>query len=270
MSNANSATLRQLHQTTAPLLLLPNAWDAASARLFESAGARAIATTSAGVAWALGYTDGRALPVDEVVGVASRMARVLTVPLSIDIENGYSDDAKAVAELACRLADIGIAGLNIEDGRDSPDLLAAKIEAVRGAVARTNIDLFVNARTDVFLAGLAEPARRVQETIRRATQYAQAGADGLFVPGLSEPSDIRSIAAATSLPLNVMAWGGLPGATALATLGVRRLSAGSAFPQQAWGSAERAARDFLATGDSAPLLDGAKQFAEMQQLLHIA
>src|SRR5581483_7894245 len=114
MSQA-AATFRHLHSNTTPVRL-PNAWDAGSARLFESQGATAIATTSAGVAWALGYQDSRSLPVDEVVAAASRMARVLSVPLSVDIENGYSDNPQAVAATVRRLVDLGVAGINIEDG----------------------------------------------------------------------------------------------------------------------------------------------------------
>src|SRR5277367_3145964 len=111
----STATFGRLHINTMPLRL-PNAWDAGSARLFESLGATAIATTSAGVAWALGYKDGRLLPVDEAVAVASRMARVLTVPLSVDVENGYSDNPQKVADNVMRLVDLGVAGINIEDG----------------------------------------------------------------------------------------------------------------------------------------------------------
>lgn len=259
------AHFRQLHRAATPLVL-PNAWDAASARLFEHAGAAAIATTSAGLASSLGHADGRALPVDEAVGAVARIARVLTVPLSVDIENGYSDDSQAVVELVQRLLDLGVMGINIEDGRDAPAMLAAKIEAIRAFLHRTNADLFVNARTDVVLAGLAEPSERVEETIRRATLYSAAGADGLFVPGLREPTEIEDVALATRLPLNVMAWGGLPGAAALSKLGVRRLSAGSAIPQLVWGQAERAARDFLETGHSDSLSADAKPFAEVQRL----
>jgi 2-methylisocitrate lyase-like PEP mutase family enzyme len=264
-----AAHFRQLHHAATPLVL-PNAWDAVSARLFESAGAAAIATTSAGLAWSLGCADGRELPVDEAVGAVARIARVLTVPLSVDIENGYSDDTKAVVEFVRRLLDLGVTGINIEDGRDAPETLAAKIEAIKAFLHRTNTDLFVNARTDVILAGLAEPSQRVEETIRRAGLYAQAGADGLFVPGLREPTEIEDVALATRLPLNVMAWGGLPAAAELSRLGVRRLSAGSAIPQWIWGQAERAARSFLETGHSDPLSAGSKPFAEMQQLFAAA
>lgn len=119
MSNPTTAAFRRLHHNDSPLLL-PNAWDAASAGLFQHAGATAIATTSAGMAWGLGYQDGRSLPVSEVVATAARIVRVLKVPLSVDIENGYSEDPHAVAQLAQRLADIGVAGINIEDGPDDP------------------------------------------------------------------------------------------------------------------------------------------------------
>jgi hypothetical protein len=121
----SAATFRRLHSNTTPLRL-PNAWDAGSARLFESLGATAIATTSAGVAWALGYQDGRLLPVNEVVDAASRMARVLTIPLSVDVENGYSDNPQKVADSVMRVVDLGVAGINIEDGPEEATLLASK------------------------------------------------------------------------------------------------------------------------------------------------
>src|SRR3984885_11087803 len=147
------ATFRELHRNTTPLRL-PNAWDAGSARLFESLGASAIATTSAGVAWALGYRDSRLLPVNELVAAASRMARVLKVPLALDVEHGDSDDPNVVADNIMRLVDLGAAGINIEDAPDKPALLVSKIEAIRTAASKARADVFVNVRTDVFLAGL--------------------------------------------------------------------------------------------------------------------
>lgn len=266
MSNQTVATFRRLHQDTAPLLL-PNAWDAASASLFAHAGARAIATTSAGAAWALGYRDGRALPADEAVAAAARIARVLDVPLSVDIENGYADDPAAVAGLALRLAGLDVAGINIEDGADDPAVLVAKIAAIRTALAKADTDLFINARCDVFLAGLAEPERRVEATIARGRRYAAAGADGLFVPAVHADADIGAIAAGVALPLDVMAWPGLAGADALGRLGVKRLSAGAALAQHVWGAAEQAARAFLVDGAVEP---SAKPFAEIQQLFPAA
>jgi 2-methylisocitrate lyase-like PEP mutase family enzyme len=258
-------TFRRLHSNATPLRL-PNAWDAGSARLFESQGATAIATTSAGVAWALGYRDGRRIPMDEVVAVAARISRVLTVPVSIDIENGYSDDPKKVAENVKRLADLGIAGINIEDGSDSPKLLASKIEAIGNAVSKAGADVFVNARCDVFLAGLAEKSKLAEESIARGKTYAAAGADGLFLPGIVQAQHIRAVVDAVSLPLNVMAWPGLAEASELGKMGVRRLSAGSAISQVLWGAAALLARDFLNSGRSDPLSEGSMPYPQLQEL----
>ena len=257
-------TFRQLHAAQSPLLL-PNAWDAGSARLFESLGAKAIATTSAGVAWALGYPDGSRLPADAAVAHATNIARVLEVPLSVDLEDGYSDDARQVAQTVLRLVDAGVVGINLEDGAKPPELLAAKIRAIKEAAAKRGADIFINARTDVFLAGLAEKPAMVDETLRRAALYAKAGADGLFVPAVVAAGQIKAIAQAITLPLNVLAWNGLPSAAELAGLGVRRLSAGSGIAQVLWGRAEALAKGFLQEGKS-EALEGQMPYPQLQAL----
>jgi 2-methylisocitrate lyase-like PEP mutase family enzyme len=262
---SNASTFRQLHVNSTPLLL-PNAWDAGSARLIEAQGAPAIATTSAGFAWALGYPDGRVLPFDEVVASVRRIVRVLKAPLSVDVEHGYSDDPRTVADHVMQLSDLGVAGINIEDGADAASLLAAKIEAIKSAVAKAGLDLFVNARSDVYLANLVETAKRPQESIARGNLYASAGADGLFLPALVLPSDIEAIVGATRLPLNVMALPGLPDAATLGKLGVRRLSAGSAIAQVLLGRAKAMTQDFLAHGRSEALDDQPLPYGEIQQL----
>jgi len=259
------AIFRRLHSNTTPLRLA-NAWDAGSARLFESVGATAIATTSAGVAWALGYRDGHLLPVNEVVAAASRMARALTVPLSFDIENGYSDDPQVVADNVMRLVDLGIAGINIEDGSDKATLLASKIEAIRTAVSKAGADLFVNARSDVFLASLVERRKLVEESIERGKLYAGAGADGLFIPGIVQAEHIKAVVDGVPLPLNAMAWPNLADAAELGKLGVRRLSAGSGISQVLWGKAETLARDFLQSGRSEPLSEASMSYQQLQGL----
>jgi 2-methylisocitrate lyase-like PEP mutase family enzyme len=263
--SANAAIFRQLHGGPQPLRL-PNAWDAGSARLFESLGAAAIATTSAGLAWALGYADGGKLPVDAAIHAAAGIARVLTVPLSVDMENGYADDAATVGETIRRLLDVGVAGINIEDGANAPAVLAAKIEAIRNAAAKAGSDIFVNARTDVYLANLADASRRVDETLSRGAIYRAAGADGLFVPGLREPAEIEAIGAGAGLPLNVLAWPGLMPVDELGQLGVRRFSAGSGISQMLWGEAEALARDFLDSGRSESLVKGAMSYGRIQAL----
>jgi 2-methylisocitrate lyase-like PEP mutase family enzyme len=242
-----AGSFRQLHRGP-KLLLLANCWDAGSARLLESLGAPAVATTSAGVAWAHGYPDGDALPVDRLIATVGAIARVIRVPLTVDMESGYSDDPVAVGDGVAALVDAGAVGINIEDGAGSPDLLAAKIAHAKQAAARRGVDLFVNARTDVFLRELVPGPARVAETLARASRYRDSGADGLFVPKAVAGEEIRQIAAAAGLPLNVLAWPGLPSVAELQALGVRRLSAGSAIAQGAWGHAATLASAFLGEG----------------------
>jgi 2-methylisocitrate lyase-like PEP mutase family enzyme len=237
------------------LLLLPNCWDAGSARLIESLGAKAIATTSAGVAWAQGYPDGNALPVDRLLGVVRSISRVIRVPLTVDLEGGYADDAAVVGELVAAVVDAGAVGINLEDGAGAPERLAAKIESAKRAGARAGVELFVNARTDVYLRGLLPPPSRVAETLARAACYREAGADGIFVPGLHERPEVREIASAGGLPLNLMVWPGLAPASDLAALGVRRLSAGAAIAQALSARALALATGFLAEGRSDAFAD---------------
>jgi len=238
-------TFRSLHHGSTPLLL-PNAWDAGSARLMESVGAKAIATTSAGLCWSRGYPDGDALPPEQLVAATREIARVIRVPLSIDMEGGYSDDPAAVAELVARLIDAGAEGINIEDGAGPPELLCRKIESVKQTAARLNADLFINARTDVYLRSMASGDAAVEEAIRRAGCYRAAGCDGVFVPGLAETGAMGAIAAAIHpLPLNIMLLPGLPSVEVLYQHGVRRLSAGAAIAQAVLGHASRLVTNFL-------------------------
>lgn len=247
------------------LLILPNAWDAGSAAVMRSLGARAIATTSAGCAWALGWPDGDALPVDRAVQMCADVVRAAQgVPVSVDFEGGYSDDPAQVAATAKRLVAAGAQGINIEDGGGPPEALAAKIAAIRAAVGG---DLFINARCDVWLAGLGAPGGRVDEALRRAVIYRAAGADGLFTPGLVEPDGIATLAGGTPLPLNLLAFPGLPDAATLERLGVRRLSAGSGLSSAAYGRAAALAKAFLDTGASEPMNEGALSWGEMNALM---
>src|SRR3984893_4293061 len=210
----NVKTFRDLHKGT-PMLRLPKSWDAGGPALIARLGAAAIATSSAGVAWALGYPDGRVLPVDEAIGAAARIVRVVTVPVTVDIEKGYSDDPRTVEDNVMRLVELGVAGTNIEDGPDTPTILAVKIDAIRNVVSKAGSDLFINARTDVFLASLVEKPKLVEESVTRANLYARSGADGIFLPGVSTPADIKAIVENISLPLNVMALAGLADAEGL-------------------------------------------------------
>lgn len=252
-----------LHDTDVPLLL-PNAWDAASARLWQEAGATAVATSSAAVAWALGYADGGRLPREALLDSLHNVLRVVSVPVTVDVEDGYSDDPRTVAELARAIVAAGAVGVNIEDGGGPPTLLVDKIRAIRepdGAAP-----LFVNARTDVFLRGLASGDEAVAMTIERLTAYRDAGADGGFVPGLASAEDAAKIVAAVpGLAINVMAMPGLASIDALAQAGVRRISAGPAFFRSAYGSAQASVKAWLG-GDFAPSFANALDYARLNAL----
>lgn len=264
-SEATFRAFRELHEDG--LLLLANVWDAGTARLIESLGAKALATTSAAVAWSHGYADGNLLPVRLLTATVADITRVVRVPVSVDFEAGYSDDLVKAGEAVAAVIDAGAVGINIEDGTDSPDLLCAKIEEIKRVSARLGVDLFVNARTDVYLQNLVDDARKVEESLARAERYRAAGADGVFVPYVVAPAEIKTIAAGTPLPLNVLARPGLPAAAELAALGVRRLSAGSGVAQAMFGRIKSLASAFLSDGVSEPLADGAMLYPEINKLL---
>lgn len=267
----NDATIvfRKLHSDPSGPLLLPNVWDAGSARLVESLGAKAVATTSAGVGWALGYPDGNALPVKQLENLISNILRIVRIPLSVDVEAGYTHDPKAVGEKLKGILESGIAGINIEDGTDPTDVLAAKIENVKKTIASLGVDVFVNARTDVYLQSLAPEGQRIKETIARAQVYRSAGADGIFVPALSDPKQIAEIVPAVNMPLNLMAWPGLPDAAELKKLGVHRLSSGSGISQVIWNHVARLAKAFLETGASEPMAQDYMAHGNLQGLFAV-
>jgi 2-methylisocitrate lyase-like PEP mutase family enzyme len=259
-----AAGFRALHAGP-DALILPNVSDAGGGRLMESLGAKAIATTSSGLAWAHGWPDGDSLPIDIHAAAIREIERAVRLPITVDAEGGYGSDPAAVAEAIARLIDAGAVGINLEDGSETPDVPRAKIEAVKAAASRAGVDLFVNARTDVVLRGLA-PGREVEETLIRARLYADSGADGLFVPGARDPAAIRAIAGAVALPLNIMALPGLPPIGDLAALGVRRLSAGGAISQAAWGLTRRLGEAFL-RGDMSELFSGAMGYSDLNGLM---
>lgn len=244
-----------------PLLVLPNAWDAGSARLMRQLGAPAIATTSAGLAWSLGYADGDKIPPAEHEAAIRRIVRVLDCPVTADAEGGYADDPAQAGENVARLVGAGAVGVNLEDGSSAPSLLCRKIEAAKAAAQRAGVALWINARTDVYLRALA-PGRELAETLERARLYAEAGADSLFVPGAA-PGDIGALVQGQPLPLNIMARPNVPPLAELQRLGVRRLSAGSSIAQQAWAVARAHGTAFLAQGSTPALFEGAAAYGEI-------
>ncbi|MGW6445216.1 isocitrate lyase/PEP mutase family protein [Lentzea sp. NPDC055074] len=254
--NQKATTFRSLHDDG--LLILPNAWDAASAALVVRAGAKAVATTSAGVAWSLGRRDGQGLSRAEAIGAVARIAAAVDVPVTADVEGGYDDLAATVSEVI----GAGAVGVNIEDSKGDGTLFPVAeqvdrlLEARAAAVSAGLPELVVNARVDVHLLGIGAPEGRLDEVLARAAAYADAGADCLYVIGLSDLEAIRHIAEASRLPLNVLAFPGAPTAAEFEAAGVRRLSVGPLVAQAAYAVAERAAAELLSKGTCAELEGG--------------
>ena len=250
--------LRVLH--AAGMLVLPNAWDAGSAAVIALAGAQAIATTSGGIAWSLGRCDGQRLTRAEMIERVREIVAAVTIPVTADIEGGYGLRPEDVASTVEAVIAAGAVGVNIEDSRApggalfDPAEQAARIQAARAAAVSAGLpQLFINARTDVFLYGIGAPEARLDDVLARSFAYAKTGADSLFVPGLADVQVITELAEASPLPLNVMAGPGAPLVAELAAAGVRRVSIGTAIAQAAYTVAKRAATELLTTGSYAEL-----------------
>jgi 2-methylisocitrate lyase-like PEP mutase family enzyme len=248
-----------------PGFVLPNAWDAGSARILEQVGFPAIATTSAGIAWACGVPDGGALDRDTMLDHVGRIVAAVDVPVSADLESGYGDTADDVAQTVSLAVEQGAVGGNLEDvgpdGLFAIDEAADRIAAARAAAPRGTFVL--NARTDTYFAGVAGDA--FGETVERAVRYLEAGADCVFVPGLVEDETIRRLAAVIPGPLNVVA--GLASTTdapTLFSLGVQRVSLGGSLARAALSMVERAGRELLESG-TLGFLDGAIGYADLQR-----
>jgi len=263
---ARAVTFRSLHDDG--VLVLPNAWDAGSAAMIAAAGAKAIATTSAGVSWAQGRSDGQHLTRDEMVALVGRIAETVDLPVTADVEGGYGPDPDDVAQTVRAAIGAGIVGINLEDSRPQGDLFdptaqAARMRAAREAAAEAGLpELFVNLRTDVFLFGIGAPEGRLDDVLARGEAYAAAGADGLFVPGLLDLGTIEAITSKVALPVNVMVGEGAPDVTALAGAGVRRVSLGMAVAQAAYTVARKAAVEALTDGTYGSLA-GSDGFGEI-------
>jgi 2-methylisocitrate lyase-like PEP mutase family enzyme len=260
------AQFRDLH-APGKFLVLPNAWDAASARLVEDGGASAIATSSAAVAWAHGYPDGEALTPAILLAAVAEILRVVKIPVSVDSEAGYSADPAKVADYTSALIDMGVAGINLEDGTHPPDLTARKIEAIKNAAHKKGSGLFINARADVYLKKLAPPEHSLREMISRGQLYKSAGADGFFAPAVTDAADMRAIAGAVDLPLNILFFPGVPSFADMKAAGVRRLSAGAGISRIALGAARTATKQFLDGIDYETMFKPAEGLPNMNTLM---
>jgi 2-methylisocitrate lyase-like PEP mutase family enzyme len=262
-SNDKAAALLALH--SGPGFVLPNAWDAGSARVLEQVGFPAIATTSAGIAWACGVPDGGAIDRESMLEHIGRIVDAVGVPVTADLEDGYGATAEEVARTVARAAELGAVGANIEDvtgGRLYG--IEEAVERLSAARAAAPTGTFVlNARTDTYFVGVEGDV--FAETVERCARYLEAGADCVFVPGVVEADDIRRLAAAIPGPLNVVA--GLANtidAPTLFSLGVVRVSLGGSLARASLSLLERAGRELVEHG-TLGFLDGAISYADLQQ-----
>jgi 2-methylisocitrate lyase-like PEP mutase family enzyme len=263
MSREKAEILRRLHAGPA-VLLLPNAWDVASARIVERAGFLAIATSSAGVANVLGFADGERISRAEMLDMVRRIAAAVAVPVTADMEAGYGPTADAAAETARGVIAAGAVGMNLEDSTPDGTLLpmAAQVERIKAARAAAP-HLVINGRTDAF------PKAGIDEAIRRANAYLAAGADCAFVPFVSDRDAIARLAREIRGPLNVLATPASPPLADLERLGVRRVSLGSGPSRVAYGRLRQFASDLKARGAWSGLGEGAITYAEMQALFGV-
>lgn len=269
MNRSDQAALangfRAMHRSP-PALLLPNAWDAVSARLFEESGFRAVATTSGGLAWALGYPDGEQAPWGEVVAATRRIVRVVNVPVSADIEAGFGAAPDDVFARVREMIDAGIAGLNIEDGnplvhgtlRPIADA-AERVHAARRAADAAGVPIVINARTDVYHHDTGDAAQRRDEALLRGRAYIEAGADCIFLFGRPALDVVAELAPLIAAPINIVGRAGMPGMATLERMGVSRVSTASGPSMAALAAVQRVARTLFETREFDALTSDVKR-----------
>lgn len=235
-----------------PVLLLPNAWDALSARLFVAVGFGALATTSGGVAWALGYPDGESVPWAEVVAATARIVRCAQVPVTADIEAGYGATSAEVGEHVAEIIQAGVVGINLEDGLHGPmrsiEDAAARISAAREAATKEAIPIVLNARCDIFHLQIGEEDSRLATTVDRCKVYLAAGADCVYPFGLRDPATIAAFVKAVDAPVNITGRPGMPCAAELERIGVARITIASAPTLVTMSSIQKLGVELRATG----------------------
>ncbi|HVA15386.1 MAG TPA: isocitrate lyase/phosphoenolpyruvate mutase family protein [Stellaceae bacterium] len=258
-----------------PVLLLPNGWDIMSARVFEAAGYRALATTSAGLAWALGFPDGEKAPWPEIVDATARIVAAVKIPVTADIEAGYGETPDDVGQHVAEIAKAGAVGINLEDGaarlpggiRAIEDA-AARIRAARQAAAAAGLDLVINARTDVYLHGTGDADARLDEAVRRGKAYLAAGADCIYPFGLTDLPTIAALTRTLGAPVNIVGRAGTPPLVALESAGVARVSIASGATLAIMSELQRLATELRAKGDFG-MLEHRMTRAQAQQLFAV-
>src|SRR6267143_1667678 len=256
------------------ILALPNAWDVASARILEEVRYPAIATSSAGIAFSLGYADGQRISRDQMLKVVERIAHAVRVPLTADMEAGYGTTVKDMEETTKAVIAAGAIGMNLEDvtGDDESSQVdtgqqVEKIRAIRDTAASLGVPLVLNARTDISLMPIGEAALRIERTVDRLRAYRQAGADCVFAPGVSDRDTITELVKEIAAPLNILISSGCPSFAELEEMGVARVSAGSAVMRATLGLVRRIGKELMERGTYDSLFDGAVPFADLNRMM---
>jgi 2-methylisocitrate lyase-like PEP mutase family enzyme len=264
---------RELHHRP-QMLLLPNAWDVASARILEECGHPAIATSSAAVAYSLGYADGQRISRGEMLEVAGRIARAANIPVTADLEAGYGTTPKEMADTVKAAIAAGIIGMNLEDitGDDESSLVdlplqMEKIRAIREAASSAGVPFVLNARTDIYLMPIGPEATRFERTVERLRAYREAGADCLFAPGVYDLETIKKLVKAVEAPLNILANPACPSIPEMEKAGVARVSAGSGIMRAAMGLVQRIGKEMLDKRSCELMFVGATPFDDLKQMM---
>ena len=274
-NQADKAALFQRLHTESPILVLPNAWDAASALVLQDVGAQAVGTTSGGVAYTLGLPDGEAITRDAMLEAVARIAGCLSIPVTADVEAGYGPNPEDVGATVRGVIDAGGVGVNLEDSVKTAegvslrevDDMAARIRAAKDAADKAGIPLVINARTDVFLFGIGERDSRPGHAIERANAYREAGASSLFVPGIKNADVIAQLVEGINGPVNILAQPGSPTVPELDRLGVARVSIGTGLAHSALGHTRRAAKELLESGTYDAMFQGSPTYQDINALM---
>ena len=262
---------RRLHDRRS-VLVLPNAWDVPSARVFEDEGFPAVATSSAGLMVSLGYPDGEEIPRRELFAAIGRMGRVLSIPLSADVVGGFGGSPEAAARSVKAVVKAGAVGINIEDFVHSAKRLlpvekqVARLRALVRLRDSQRVHFVINARTDALRFGAGDADAKLEEAIRRGKAYRDIGADCVYPMGLADAESISEFVKALDFPVNVMVRRGLPPVQELQRLGVARVSFGPSASYAAMGLLKRASREVREKGTYDSLLEGAISFDELNAL----
>lgn len=265
--------LRKLHHGPR-MLLLPNAWDVVSARIIEECGYPAIATSSAAVAFSLGYPDGQRISRDEMLDMAGRIARAVEIPVTADLEAGYGTTVKDMVETVKAAIAAGVVGMNLEDvtGDDESSLVdlplqVEKIHAICDTAKSLGVPFVLNARTDIYLMPIGPEATRFERTVERLRAYRDAGASCLFAPCLYDREAIAKLVKAVEAPVNILANPACPPIPELEKIGVARLSAGSGVMRATMGLVRRIAKEMLESRSCDLMFAGTIPHAELNRMM---